>query len=82
MSLLLRNHFVTGAWCTEKLAGGSKFGPFVGRTLQEGKEKKVDFRYAWEVSYMLCYNLCQFLQNVLCADSCFTICILHLLFVL
>ncbi|XP_064611648.1 LOW QUALITY PROTEIN: uncharacterized protein LOC135475646 [Liolophura sinensis] len=39
----------TGAWCTEKLAGGSKFGPFIGRTLQEGKEKKVDFRYAWEV---------------------------------
>lgn len=39
-----------GAWCTADVKQGSLFGPFKGEIVKENERKKIDFRYAWEVS--------------------------------
>ena len=41
---------VVGAWCTADVKQGALFGPFKGEIVKENERKKIDFRYAWEVS--------------------------------
>ncbi|OWF44053.1 uncharacterized protein LOC110458823 [Mizuhopecten yessoensis] len=38
-----------GVWCVAPIPKGTIFGPFVGEIVYEHKDKKIDYRFAWEV---------------------------------